>query len=91
MVVVTLDVKGTHSKNPECPSRIVQKPDGNWLCVDCGLTILQRRIVAASMLERVMDDYEDTEDVPGGLGGGIFRVFPDVYRRQVKCQEGNEE
>jgi predicted RNA-binding Zn-ribbon protein involved in translation (DUF1610 family) len=44
MYVMTLDVKSTHIRNPECPSRIAQQPNGSWMCVDCGLPILHKRI-----------------------------------------------
>lgn len=45
MWVVTLDVKGTHVNNPDCPMRLAPLPDGRgWYCVDCGCEILHKRV-----------------------------------------------
>ena len=44
MFVMLLDVKQTHDNNPECPMRLVQHPNGNWMCSDCGLEILWKKI-----------------------------------------------
>lgn len=46
LVVVALDVKATHEKNPDCPMRIARHPHGHWYCVDCGLAIIVKRIGA---------------------------------------------
>ena len=46
LIVVALDVGGTHGKNTDCPMRIAQHPNGHWYCVDCGLPILVKRIGA---------------------------------------------
>ena len=43
--IMTLDVKKTHVRNPDCPSRISVTPDGGrWHCVDCGCEILWKRV-----------------------------------------------
>ena len=42
MRILTLDVKGTHVNNPDCPMRLVPTPDShNWMCLDCGFYIMQ--------------------------------------------------
>ena len=64
MHVMTLDVRRTHENNPECPARIVQKPDGGWMCVDCGLDILFTRI--NTELDREVAEYETIEDILDG-------------------------
>ena len=64
MHVMTLDVKRTHKGNPRCPSRIVQSPDGRWMCVDCGLDILFTRI--NTEYDREAEEYETIEDILDG-------------------------
>jgi len=45
MKIVVLDVRATHTNNPDCPMRLAPLPDGQgWICVDCGFEILQRSI-----------------------------------------------
>lgn len=37
---MVLDPKKTHESNPDCPSRLLQNPQGQWYCIDCGLHIM---------------------------------------------------
>lgn len=63
MVIVTLDVGGTHKNNPHCPMRIAQTPSGQWVCVDCGLHIIHTRIRAKGEEELTMDRFEDNQEL----------------------------
>jgi len=56
MFIMTLDVKSTHCRNPECPSRIAQQPNGSWMCVDCGMVILQKLIDTDTPLGGLVED-----------------------------------
>lgn len=42
--VTVLDVKGTHVRNPNCPMRLAQDPQGRWYCVDCGFHVMWKRM-----------------------------------------------
>ncbi len=46
LIVVALDVRGSHKHDPDCPMRIAQHPGGYWYCVDCGHAITVKRIGA---------------------------------------------
>lgn len=70
MYIMTLDVKRTHEGNPECPSRIVQRPDKGWMCVDCGLDILFKRI------ELNRREYVAVEDALDGRLSGASKKTP---------------
>lgn len=68
MHIVTLDVKRTHHNNPKCPSRIIRKPTGGWICADCGVDILHTRInTNESPLSRVLEDIAELDTVEGVL------------------------
>ena len=60
MVITTLDPKGTHVNNSECPMRLAQKPSGQWACVDCGLEILHKRLEVS---EDPMDRFQRYRDM----------------------------
>ena len=44
MRFMALDPVATHVNNPNCPMRLVRKPNGSWMCADCGFDILQKMI-----------------------------------------------
>jgi hypothetical protein len=45
MKILSLDPKRTHERNPSCPMRLVQVPDGrSWMCLDCVLYILMTNV-----------------------------------------------
>lgn len=39
--IMVLDPKKTHEGGREnCPSRLVQNPEGKWFCIDCGSHVM---------------------------------------------------
>jgi len=44
MIIMVLDPVRTHVNNSDCPSRLIQKPNGEWFCIDCGFPIVWTRI-----------------------------------------------
>lgn len=78
MIMMTLDVKRTHCRNPECPSRICQRPDGYWMCVDCGALILQKQLDSNAP--------ETDEDIPihVGLPAYMLIAHDEPGREEVK-------
>jgi len=68
MIVMTLDVRGTHVNNPDCPMHLAPLPSGRgWYCVDCGCEILHKRI-------EVESGHHDFDDLAGPLGGAVKAV-----------------
>lgn len=55
MVVVALDVRGTHVNNLECSMRLIRTPAGRWMCMDCGCEIIHKHIWVS---EDAMDRFE---------------------------------
>lgn len=77
MIVMTLDVRGTHVNNPDCPMRLAPLPSGRgWYCVDCGCEIVQKRIE----VENYHPDYDDLADRMGGVEKAVHGrppIMPD--------------
>jgi len=72
MIVVALDPKLTHG-SLDCRSRLVQKPDGTWICADCGREIVWTRINTRGMDELVdalalLKDREEDWKIAGHDG-----------------------
>ena len=63
MLIVALDVKETHRNNMGCSMRIAQTPSGKWVCVDCGLEILHKRIRVKEAEELTMDKFEEHQAI----------------------------
>lgn len=69
MIVMTLDVRGTHVNNPDCPMRLAPLPNGRgWYCVDCGFEILQKRLMLTEPLQPTLDFR------PGEIDGLVSRM-----------------
>ncbi len=39
MHILALDPKHAHRFEPNCRGRLIRKPDGGWMCIDCGMAI----------------------------------------------------
>ena len=96
MVIETLDPKTTHSHNPDCPSRLVQAPDGrNWMCVDCGCYILHKRVECVpkpeepegrhSLMEKIADAYADRKREEGKA---LAERMGGEYKGEVEAKGG---
>lgn len=43
--ILSLDPKGTHEHNPDCPMLLIPSADGrNWQCFNCGCYIIKRLV-----------------------------------------------
>lgn len=77
VTILALDPKETHGEYSGCPSRLVRAPNGHWMCIDCGLQVVEKLVRCT-----VREDQREVCPVCGDR-----EVLDDSYGNEEPCPE----